>query len=184
MKATDLLKAEHQSILRILDVIQKVCARLASGKDVPPEHIERILEFIRGFADRYHHRKEEDILFPALEKAGIPRDGGPVGCMLSEHEEGRASVQRMSEALERYRQGDRGAGAGFLEAAGSYLGLLRQHIDKEDSILYAMADMHLSGEAQQLLMADFARVQEERFAPGTRERFLHLLDDLEEAYRT
>lgn len=182
MKATDLLRDEHQAILRMLDVLENICKRLESGQNVVPEHIDRIIEFVRGFADKYHHGKEEDILFPAMEKAGVPREGGPIGCMLSEHDEGRANVRRMHECLEQYKSGDSSAWAGIVKGARGYIDLLRDHIAKEDNILYPMADMNLSKVDQTALLDGCRKVENDRFESGTKQRFLDLLDEFERTY--
>ncbi|MGQ9493468.1 MAG: hemerythrin domain-containing protein [Anaerolineae bacterium] len=95
MRATEQLMEEHRAIETVLNILENVCQRLETGKAVDAEHLEHILEFIRIFADRCHHGKEEDLLFPAMEKAGIPREGGPIGVMLIEHVQGRNYVRGM-----------------------------------------------------------------------------------------
>ena len=110
------------------------------------------MEFIKTFADTCHHGKEEDILFVAMENAGIPRDTGPIGVMLREHEMGRSYVRDMSEAVEKYKTSEPMYSSQFAENAEKYIELLTQHIDKEDNILYPMADMQLSEEKQRDLI--------------------------------
>ncbi|MEM3061405.1 MAG: hemerythrin domain-containing protein, partial [Candidatus Bathyarchaeia archaeon] len=82
--------------------MEKVCEKLDSGERVEPGHLEQVLEFIKFFADKCHHGKEEDLLFPAMEEAGIPKGGGPIGMMLTEHAMGRGYVKAMSKAAEEY----------------------------------------------------------------------------------
>ena|SRR5215475_12669904 len=95
-RATEVLKHEHRVIERVLAVVEA----LAERPGMPSKEAwEKAIDLIRNFADKCHHLKEEQILFPALEEHGIPRDGGPVGMMLLEHEEGRALVRAMAEAL-------------------------------------------------------------------------------------
>ena len=121
MRATQLLREEHEIILRGLAVLEKLAA---SGKQPPPE----LLEFFSEFADVHHHGKEEEILFPALEDAGFPRDAGPVGVMLHEHELGRELLGAMRDPAQ------------FAQAARGYVALLGGHIQKENQILFVMAD--------------------------------------------
>ena len=64
------------------------------------EVLANLQEFFRLFADQCHHGKEEELLFPLLEQKGIPRTGGPIGVTLHEHEEGRALVRQMGDAVE------------------------------------------------------------------------------------
>ena len=99
MKATQQLKAEHEGINLMLGILDEICGRIESDKTVNLQHVEGILEFLRVFVDQCHHGKEEEILFPVLESVGIPKDGGPIGQMLIEHEQGRQLVGEMTRTL-------------------------------------------------------------------------------------
>ncbi|OGD18041.1 MAG: hemerythrin [Candidatus Aminicenantes bacterium RBG_16_63_16] len=182
MKPTETLKTEHKAILLMLEVTESVGRKLESGENIPAEHLTKIVDFIRGFADKCHHAKEEDLLFPAMEKTGIPRQGGPIGVMLAEHTQGREYVRMMKEAAEKYAAGDKKAGLQFAENARHYAALLSQHIHKEDNILYPIADARLSPQAQSSLEKDFERVEEEVVGAGQHEEYHRLLEKLEKIY--
>lgn len=182
MKPTVQLKEEHQAIKLMLRITEKVCEKLESGEEVSPEHLEQIVEFIKVFADKCHHGKEEDLLFTAMEEAGIPKEGGPIGVMLTEHDVGRGYVRGMSEAIARYKAGGRRASSAIAQNARKYIALLTQHIDKEDNILYPMADMHLSKEKQKELLEEFELVEREKIGVGKHEEFHELLDHLKAVY--
>jgi hemerythrin-like domain-containing protein len=182
MKPTEQLKEEHQAIKVMLRILEKVCQKLESGEEVNPEHLEQMVEFIKAFADKCHHGKEEDLLFIAMEEAGIPKESGPIGVMLTEHDMGRGYVRGMSEAVTQYKAGDRKASSAIVENARNYIALLTQHIDKEDHILYPMADMHLSEERQKELVEEFERVEREEIGVGKHQEFHQLLEHLREVY--
>ncbi len=182
MKATSDLKDEHGGIKVMLGILGKVCDRLESGKSVDPQHLDQILEFLTVFVDKCHHAKEEDYLFPALEKAGIPRERGPIGMMLLEHEEGRRRIREMSAAAQRYVRGESDAAGGFVVAARAYADLLLGHIDKEDNVLYPMADSRFSKDKDRELTKAFERVEEERIGHGKHEEFHALMDRLKIEY--
>jgi hemerythrin-like domain-containing protein len=182
MKPTEQLKEEHQAIKLMLRISERVCEKLESGEEVNPEHLEQMIEFIKVFADKCHHGKEEDLLFTAMEEVGIPKEGGPIGVMLTEHDMGRGYVRGMSEAVTRYKAGDRKALSGIVGNARNYIALLTQHIDKEDNILYPMADKHLSEDKQKALLEEFERVERERIGAGKHEEFHDLLNHLQEVY--
>jgi len=174
-KATALLSDEHRIIESVLEVIDKMTHRpaidsLAAWK--------KALEFIRGFADQCHHIKEEKVLFPALESHGIPRDGGPVGMMLLEHEEGRLLVRGMAAALAGIEAGDRSAEEALFENARNYLRLLREHIQKEDEILFRMADEVIPADEQSQLLKTFETHEAEEMGAGTHEHFLSIAHEL------
>lgn len=176
--ATTILRKEHDAILRMLDVTEEVARQLDARRPVAPERLFELLEFFRLFADRCHHGKEEDLLFPLLERKGLPRAGGPVGVMLHEHEEGRALVRRMSEAAEAFRGGAAGAGGHWGAAARSYSALLRDHIAKENNVLFVMAENLMTPAEQEELAAAFEKAEEEKIGPGTHQRLHALMDKL------
>lgn len=176
--ATDVLRHEHEAIVRMLDVSAVVADRLAAGTQVEPEILTQLLEFFRLFADRCHHEKEEELLFPLLERKGLLRAGGPIGVMLDEHTQGRAQVQRMTTAAEAYRNGDATGGRRWADAMRRYATLLRQHIDKENHILFELADRLMSSAEQAEMVAAFEHSEIEKMGAGTHERLHALMDRL------
>jgi hemerythrin-like domain-containing protein len=127
---------EHQTILRALASLEALVSNPAHAGE-PVETFREVVNFLRDYADQYHHAKEEDLLFPAMETAGVPPQG-PTAVMRMEHEEGRAFVSRMAALSEvEDPEFDR---PGFAEPALGFVNLLRAHIGKEDHILYPMAE--------------------------------------------
>ena len=146
--ATGTLRTEHEAILRMLDATEEVANQIERGSPVAAETLSGLLEFLRLFADRCHHGKEEDLLFPLLEQKGMPREGGPIGVMLLEHEQGRALIRRMATAGEAFAGGDADSAGAWAAAARDYAALLRVHIDKENNILFMMAERILTDAEQ------------------------------------
>ncbi len=171
MQATNVLRDEHQGILAMLDVVEAAAYRVRLGEEVPADLFVRATEFFRNFADQCHHSKEEKELFPALVAHGIPNQGGPVGVMLAEHGEGRALIQRMGDAAGRFAQGDRSAVPALASSTLSYVQLLRAHIQKEDRMLFPMADRVLSNGEQNTLYTAFDQIEKTHIGPGVHERY-------------
>lgn len=182
MTPTEQLKEEHNAIKLMLKILEECCRKLESGEEVNSKHLEEMLDFIKVFVDRCHHAKEEDLLFPAMQAAGIPREGGPIGVMLAEHDMGRNYMREMSDALAKYNAGDRQASKKIVENGRAYASLLKQHIDKEDNILYRMADMRIPKQRQQDMLEKFELVERERIGVGKHEEFHKLLERLEKTY--
>jgi hemerythrin-like domain-containing protein len=135
-------------------IIEQVLACLEQTE--PPQSVEfyeRAIDFITQFADGHHHDKEEHQLFPALAAQGMPTEGGPIACMLHEHEEGRGYVARMRAAV---AAEDVAAAA---RAGADYAGLLRDHIAKEDNILFQMAREMLPAAVIDKLATDFETIE-------------------------
>lgn len=122
------LSSEHKEILKRLDGLEEV----AESSVIDKGKIKEFLHFTESFAEP-HHQKEEEVLFPALEEKGIPNEGGPIGMMLWEHETKRGYVEKLAEAL---KESDEG---GMKENVQAIISLLREHIDKEENILYPCA---------------------------------------------
>ncbi|MBI4962289.1 MAG: hemerythrin domain-containing protein [Desulfomonile tiedjei] len=182
MKATEQLRAEHHGIQVMLQVLKAICLKLQAGEKVNPDHVEKIIEFFRLFADRCHHGKEEDLLFPAMEAAGVPKHGGPLGVMLAEHDVGRGYLRAMAEALEKYRSEDVESAADLAAHARKYIAFLNLHIEKENTVLFPMADSRLPAEKQDQLYEEFEKFEEEKIGSGVHEQFHKLLDDLAHTY--
>lgn len=168
--ATQILRNEHEAVLKMLDAAEQVAGKIEAGGKVRPEVLADLLEFFRVFTDQCHHTKEEELLFPALVRKGIPQEGGPVGVMLHEHEEGRALIREMAETGEGYGSGREEAGRRWAKAAHAYAQLLREHIFKENNVLFVMAERVLTPEEQKQLAASFERVEVEKLGAGTHER--------------
>ncbi len=182
MTPTEQLKEEHQGIQLMLSILEKVCQRLESGETVDTGHLEKILEFIRVFADKCHHGKEEDLLFPEMERAGIPKEQGPIGVMLLEHSKGRDYVRGMNEAIAGYKRNEANVSSEFVENARNYIALLTQHIDKENNILFPWGERVLSEEQKKKLVEDFEKLEHERIGQGKHEEFHELLWHLRDVY--
>ncbi len=176
--ATAILSHEHEVILLMLDATEEVACLLDRGDAVSSETFDGLLEFFQLFADRCHHGKEEGLLFPELEKRGLRRDAGPIGVMLQEHEQGRWLLREMAAAALAYAAGDAEARLSWTAAARGYAHLLRQHIAKENEILFPMAERLLTEAEQRKIAAGFDKVEEERIGAGTHERLHNLMEKL------
>ncbi|MFN4181870.1 MAG: hemerythrin domain-containing protein [bacterium] len=181
MHATEILVEEHQVIEEMLKVLEKICERMAQGGRVAVEHLESVLSFIRGFADECHHRKEEEFLFPAMEEAGIPREGGPIGVMLAEHNLGREFVKKMREGVKKYQQEESEGQKLFVEGARGYIDLLRQHIYKENNVLFPMANVHLAAHQQKKLLENWEEV-EKQMGEGKHREYKEIVERMKAVY--
>jgi hemerythrin-like domain-containing protein len=119
------------------------------------------------------------VLFKALVANGMPERGGPVGVMLAEHEQGRAFTRAMRQAAEHWQAGDQAARADVVRNALGYVTLLRQHILKEDNVLFPMAAKVIPPAQQERLTGDFDHIEHEETGAGVHEKYLALAERLE-----
>jgi hemerythrin-like domain-containing protein len=167
MKAVERQKAEHDLIERGLALLEKAVVRLEAGQPLPEGFPQWAPRFFQQFADQCHHAKEEDVFFPVLKRRGIPEQGGPIGVMLYEHGLGRDCVGRMREASLAQPFDART----FADAAKQYIPLLRQHIFKENNVLFRMAEQVMSEADDADVTGRFSQVEQERRLTGWHESF-------------
>jgi hemerythrin-like domain-containing protein len=168
-RAIDELMHDHETILSALDILGRMDRAVTAGTPVDPQDIKAFIRFLREFADECHHGKEEGLLFPALVAAGMPERGGPVGVMLDEHVEGRRWIADMEAAAKPALKA-----AEFTRSARGYSQLLRAHIQKENQVLFMMAERILPpGELDEL--ADAFAAHEARVMGAGRHEELHAL---------
>ncbi len=178
MTPTETLKHEHKIVLMVLQGAEREALAIRAGGEVPADRIGQMVDFFKNFVDRCHHGKEERHLFPALATKGFSVDSGPVGVMLYEHEQGRAAVRAIAEALRGAGAGDRRVAVALADALLGYVELLRNHIFKEDNVLFPMADQALPAGEQTRLAGLFDKVEEEEIGPGVHERYHQLAHEL------
>ena len=160
MRPIDVLMQEHRVIEQVLDALDSAATRLARGEAVPPRFFVDAAAFASGFADGCHHRKEGGVLFPTMKQHGAPPGGGAIEVMLDEHEQGRGYVRQLREAARQLDAGDAGAARRVIAAARAYVALLRDHIAKEDEMLFPLADELIPASAQADVVAAFEAVEE------------------------
>jgi len=181
MQPTKTLSHEHQVILLVLDAAEREARHIQSNNTVHADKVEKMVDFFRTFADRCHHAKEEKLLFEKMYQRGMPRHTGPIAVMLQEHDQGRAHVRAMAEVLPGASGGDPAALTRLRENLLGYAQLLRAHIQKEDNILYPMADDILLPADQEDLAKAFERVEAEEIGPGIHEKYHQLAHELAES---
>jgi hemerythrin-like domain-containing protein len=179
MGPTETLKEEHRAIERMLAVMDTASQRLEAGEPVRTGLFRDAVDFVRNFADKCHHDKEESNLFPRLQERGLSREEGPLAVMLQEHDLGRNYIRALDGAIPAYEQGDKSAASTVAENARGFTELLRDHIWKENNILFPMADRVLTPADQQELEERFEQVEAEDMGPGVHQRYHELLEKLE-----
>jgi hemerythrin-like domain-containing protein len=180
--AVDILDAEHRVIEKVVAAAAVLAETLETGGAVEGETLQQVVAFMRGYADKCHHGKEEAELFPFLERRGVPMRGCPVGALTGEHTQGRALVAALSDSTAAYAEGDASAREALLASLHGITTLYPNHIWKEDYLLFPMSNKVLSAEDQQELLARFQQV-EEGMGHGTHEQFEQLAADLERRVR-
>jgi hemerythrin-like domain-containing protein len=156
---TQVMVDEHKLILRMIDLLERNVAEMEAGRFRNWDFFLDAVDFIRNYADRFHHAKEEDVLFEALVAGGMPEQNSPVAAMLMAHDQGRVFVRAVEDAALKAKEGEAGQIPVIAENARGYIELLRDHIDKEDNILYPLAERVLPEEVRPAMVDAYGRAQ-------------------------
>lgn len=173
---TDLLN-DHEAILTALDVFSRMLDEQKISGEADAVELNSFIGFLKEFADRCHHGKEEGILFPAMIAAGVPDRGGPIGVMMAEHIQGRGTIHEMEESLEEPMDFSR-----FEKFGRSYISLLRAHIQKENSVLFPMADRVIAALELDQMHAAFEEHEEKVIGHGRHEELHAMLAAMAKKY--
>ncbi|MGB4268510.1 MAG: hemerythrin domain-containing protein [Spirochaetota bacterium] len=171
----DLIK-EHESILYGLKILEKMIEIYTRNKEINYNDVKEIINFFKLFADKCHHGKEEEVLFPVMERARIPKENGPIGQMLYEHDKGRNYIRLMEEGLQKKQL------EFFIENALKYINLLRDHITKENNILFPLGDRRIPTDIQKNILEAFEKHEETVMGKGTHEKLHELLSGFANKY--
>ncbi len=154
-RPTHPLKHEHRVIEQAMRALDGMCLRMIAGGAVPDEELSKLLDFIRNFADQFHHVKEETLLFPALEQIGVRKENGPLAFLRNEHETERTLLAELELAVEDYRR-NQAANKRFVSAALQYKDHLIGHMQQEEAILFRLAEEIMDDQAKDSLIRAFA----------------------------
>lgn len=171
-KQTEILQDEHKIILKVVGVLEKKCLSLKDNEEIDQEFFLKAIEFIRNYADKFHHAKEENILFVEFNKKANSTRCNPVEQMLREHEEGREYVGNMEKGL---KNDDVDI---IAENGLRYSELLKNHIMKEDSILYPMMDEVFDEKTQEMVTEQAEKIEKEKFEKEFTDKYKAFADSL------
>jgi len=179
MNAINILVVEHDHILKMIAITRQI---LANKSTLNIDHVEQIIDFIKSFADKYHHLKEEDVLFIEMEKQGMRRENSPIAVMLHEHEQGRSYIKMAEEGIVEWKSGNRSALNQISDNLLNYCTLLTNHIDKENRILYPMAEQMLTKKILESMSVDFETANKTTINNEYTDKYLKMEEQLCEIY--
>ncbi|MGZ3937105.1 MAG: hemerythrin domain-containing protein [Flavisolibacter sp.] len=176
-KAIADLMNEHEAIFSAIQIMGSMVADMETTASVDTRDIQNFIGFLKEFADKCHHGKEEGLLFPAMIKAGVPETGGPISVMLAEHAQGRKLIQEMEGSI----SADVNL-VKFTQAEKDYAHLLRNHIQKENWALFPLAEKVLTETEMETLYKGFEEHEEKVIGQGRHEQLHAMLKSLQEKY--
>lgn len=183
MNSINLMVEEHKNILRMLKVVRNACQKILDGEDIIYDDFDKMIDFIRSYADTHHHGKEEKFLFKEMV-SNLGRIGNTLIThgMLVEHDLGRLYISELSEALNRVKSGDNESKLDVIANAVGYANLLTRHIGKEDEVVYTYAARQLPEDVMAGINKQTEEFEQNAKDLGTQIYYKELLEKLESKY--
>jgi hemerythrin-like domain-containing protein len=168
-KATQVLRDDHEVILNVLGILDRMILMNSKEDLVLLQYYDEFTYFLKIFADKSHHEKEENFFFRVLINKGLNSEGAPIGIMLEEHNQGRKYVALMNKSLETKDLAE------FNIVAKKYLDLSKDHMENENKVLFTMADQLLDNAEQEDLFEKFKKHEESVIGYGIHEKFQSMI---------
>lgn len=183
LESIRIMVEEHVNIRRMLKIVRNLCYKVMTKGDYDISDFPRIIDFIRTYADKHHHGKEEDVLFETMknELEKLAKSGAITG-MYIEHDMGRLYIGNLEKALEKFKSGDDEARLYIIANAISYTDLLDRHIEKENTALYKFAENMLNDKSKSFIEDECKKVEDMAVEEGIQDKYLALLKELEGKY--
>lgn len=180
MNCIELMIEEHENIKRMLSIIRKYCYKVLKNEPVQYEDFLSIIDFVRNYADKHHHGKEETMLFNRMSlELGEDIEKLVNYGMLAEHDLGRLYMRELEEAVKKVIDGDDEARLDVIANAISYTHLLNRHIIKENNAVYKYAVNNLDQKTLDEINRECEEFEQDPKNREVKQRYLKLMDELE-----
>ena len=168
--ATEDLKNEHLLVEVVIAAMEREADTIDATGESDLDTVACMVDFTQNFTDGCHHAKEERALFPLLRERNAGMQA-PTSVMLQQHETGRQRIRAVTDAVPAARQGDAAAVRVIGENLRAYAKGLRDHIGKENEVLFPMADGILTADDQRQLTSEFERIESDEVGAGVHEKY-------------
>ena len=177
MSPTESLRKDHALIEKMTNALQAISSLLNNGKQIPESILNQAIDFSINFTNTCHHGKEEESLFPTLENKGMPREGGPIARMLYEHQITKNLAESIIKSTKNYVS--HGDYKELVKDIDNYVQHVSLHLSKENQRLFAMADIILKDQENQV-NNNLIEVEQDKLDKigSSREHYEKLIDNI------
>lgn len=180
MEGINILVSEHENVLKFCDSVKEKCINNFKENDFEIQYFEKVLDFGRNFVDKFHHKKEEDILFVTMmDELGNPIKNIIENGMLFDHQVGRMLLMNLDFSIDDYKMHNNDENKlKVISYAYNYANLMKEHIAKENEVLYPFAENNLNKNAQNKINNEISEYEENGYKNGTQNKYLNLLNGI------
>lgn len=186
MYGVDILVNEHENIKRMAVVMRSASLSVMNGAELIVSDFDQMVDFVRNYADKHHHMKEENVLFDYMKKElGGPAQKLITYGMMVEHDLGRLHMMELDEALREYEVSKSDdSKLDIIVNTTAYTYLINRHIDKENAVVFSFGEKNLTNATLDAVNEKTKAIEEEAATKGIQDKYLELLKNLEEKYVT
>ncbi len=157
MKGLNLLVEEHHLILRGLDLLTTASEKIIRNQNPPREFFDLATDFTRNFTNKFHHYKEEIVMFGLLAQKHEGAIDAEIERLRSQHSVLHDHMNQISELLDSYSNNVEPEVRKLHRCLCEYVDVLRHHINAENKIFYPLAAKTLTGEEMDTLCEEFEK---------------------------
>jgi len=180
MKPTEELIFEHKAIASMLNVMSNISNSIKNKKVFYTNDVEKIVDFLFVYVDKYHRNKEETVFYPALLLSKYPTES--IGLMINEHKLAKGCLDEIECCVENFKLGSTFSGEMIADCMANYVQLIYDHIQKEENDYFPLANKTLSEDAQTEISKQFKLINDEFVGLDIHTRYDELLKSLESKY--
>ncbi|MFV0379817.1 MAG: hemerythrin domain-containing protein [Anaerorhabdus sp.] len=184
MRSIDLMVKEHDYILEVIKVVRNACCKIVENEEVCIEDFKDVITFVREYADKHHHGKEEEVLFrDMVNELGSAAKKLVQNGMLVEHDLGRYYIAQLEKALDAYSNDKSSINKlNIIANAMAWADLLERHIEKENQVVYNFAIRNFSDEKKNAIDNEVDQLESKATESGIQEKSLLIVNELKSKY--
>ncbi|UCG87299.1 MAG: hemerythrin domain-containing protein [Gemmatimonadota bacterium] len=160
MKPLDILRDEHGLMRQFLENLTLAEKKLESNEQLPREFFEKVIEFASTFANKYHHVKEEHMMFVRLAQKQAGKWDGQIEALRHQHETGRNYMSAIKSALDGYESGNAVKRSVVLENLAAFNAMEKDHIHTEDHVFFPMVEQVFTAEEEEQIGLEFEKIRQ------------------------
>jgi hemerythrin-like domain-containing protein len=166
LNAIEILVEEHKLILNGLEALTTAAEKIVRNQNPPREFFEKAAIFTRDFTNKFHHYKEEIVMFGLLARKKSGAIDGELERLRNQHEILRNYISEISDSLDGYSKNVDAEVRRLHRNLSEYIETLRRHIHAEDKIFYPLVQKTLTAEEMQDMKARFEKYAAEAGSDG------------------
>jgi len=182
MTPTENLINEHKKINELLDIMSKIALKIKSKDVFYPNDVEEVVKYLINIIENSHHGKEDDVFYPELISSGIPKETAPLSIINYEHLISVNYLKDISSCVVNCKIGNDFSGELLADSLTNYVIAIKNHIQREEEIVFPIANEVFSIEKQNDILQRFEIIEQKYISNSFNDQFDELLNKIKNKY--